>query len=219
MKKYLKYWWKLLGIGLVAAASLAMMYFPLGSGILEVSPFSLKPGKQILTIKGYNTNFQSAGSNVGYFADANRQFTIPFRGFTVVDDNTIEVAVQIPDTIQSQDLVLFITNYKDGTVIHPNAIRVSDAVVNPALKNSYYSQWPIKPQYGRQLPYRHILYETIRNLNFHVTMWFAMLGIMIVSLVYSVKFLRSNSLLDDTKASVAANTGMLFDAIAAAAWS
>jgi len=213
MKKYLKYWWKLLGIGLVAAASLAMMYIPLSSGILEVSPYSVKPGRNVLTIKGYNTNFKSTSVAFGYFANADRSFSIPFRGYTIEDDNTIRVSIDLPDTVRQEEFNLFLTNYLDGTVIHPNAIRASEVIINPAVTNKYYSQWPIKPQYGLQIPYRHILYETIRNLNFHVTMWFAMLAIMLISVIYSLRFLRTGNLVDDTKASVAANTGMLFIAL------
>ena len=34
------------------------------------------------------------------------------------------------------------------------------------------------------------LYQTIRNLFFHVPMWFAQLVLITVSLVYSIKYLR-----------------------------
>ena len=213
MKKYLKYWWKLLGIGLVAAASLAMMYIPLSSGILEVSPYSVKPGRNVVTIKGYNTHFDFGRKSKGYFSDADKAFVIPFSGYEVIDNNTIRASIQIPDTVRQEELVLFITNLFDGTVVHPNALRISGAEIDPTLRKSYFPTWRVHPQYGRQIPYRHILYETIRNLNFHVTMWFAMLAIMLISVIYSLRFLRSGNLLYDTKASVAANTGMLFIAL------
>lgn len=47
------------------------------------------------------------------------------------------------------------------------------------------------------VPRLPILNETIRNQHFHVTMWFAMMGMMLVSVVYSVRYLRKpNSKLD-----------------------
>ena len=40
------------------------------------------------------------------------------------------------------------------------------------------------------VPRLNILNETIRNLYFHVPMWFGMMILLIVSLVYSIKYLR-----------------------------
>ncbi|MDB5202526.1 MAG: transporter permease [Ferruginibacter sp.] len=42
-----------------------------------------------------------------------------------------------------------------------------------------------------EVPHLHILNETIRNLYFHVSMWFAMMILFIVSFVYSIKYLRN----------------------------
>lgn len=41
-----------------------------------------------------------------------------------------------------------------------------------------------------QVPQLHILNETIRNLYFHVAMWFSMMILFIISFVYSIKYLR-----------------------------
>lgn len=59
------------------------------------------------------------------------------------------------------------------------------------------------------VPALPILHETIRNLFFHVTMWFAMMILMTVSLVYSIKYLSGFELKNDTVASESANTGLL----------
>jgi heme exporter protein C len=45
-----------------------------------------------------------------------------------------------------------------------------------------------------EVPKLAILHETIRNLYFHVTMWFAMIALLIVSLVYSIKHLLSDNM-------------------------
>ncbi|MFM2363347.1 MAG: hypothetical protein RLZZ316_2249 [Bacteroidota bacterium] len=60
------------------------------------------------------------------------------------------------------------------------------------------------------VPVKPILNETIRNLYFHVAMWFAMMIFFIVSLVYSIKYLRTNNLKDDWYAVEFANSGILF---------
>jgi heme exporter protein C len=54
------------------------------------------------------------------------------------------------------------------------------------------------------------LYQTIRNLFFHVPMWFGQMILLFVSLVYSIKYLRGGKLADDIKAREFARTGILF---------
>lgn len=60
------------------------------------------------------------------------------------------------------------------------------------------------------VPALSILHETIRNLYFHVTMWFSMLLIFFVSFIYSIKYLGSSSHEHDIVACEAANVGLLF---------
>lgn len=60
-----------------------------------------------------------------------------------------------------------------------------------------------------EVPRLPILHETIRNLYFHVTMWFGMMIILLVSLVYSIKYLSSQNQVHDIIASEAANAGIL----------
>jgi heme exporter protein C len=47
------------------------------------------------------------------------------------------------------------------------------------------------------VPALPLLQETIRNLYFHVCMWFAMMILFTVSVVYAVKYLRSLNLQHD----------------------
>lgn len=58
-----------------------------------------------------------------------------------------------------------------------------------------------------------VIHETIRNLYFHVTMWFAMFSLLIVSIVYGVKYLRNGDLDADLKASVFTRVALLFGCI------
>lgn len=60
------------------------------------------------------------------------------------------------------------------------------------------------------VPKLPLIYQTIRNLFYHVPMWFAMFAMFGTSLFYSLKYLRSTSLRDDLNASQAINTGLLF---------
>ncbi len=60
------------------------------------------------------------------------------------------------------------------------------------------------------VPAKPILNETIRNLYFHVAMWMAMMIFFIISLVYSIKYLRHNNAVFDIYAVEFARTGIVF---------
>ena len=61
-----------------------------------------------------------------------------------------------------------------------------------------------------EVPRLPILNEGIRNLYFHVPMWFGMTILFIASMVFSIKYLRTNNPLNDTIASEFAFSGILF---------
>lgn len=60
-----------------------------------------------------------------------------------------------------------------------------------------------------EVPRLPILNETIRNLYFHVTMWFSMIILLTASLVHSIQYLSSGSLERDTLATETASVGIL----------
>lgn len=60
------------------------------------------------------------------------------------------------------------------------------------------------------VPELPILNETIRNVYFHVPMWFSMLTLYTISMVYSVKYLNSGKIEHDTLAVEAVNVGIIF---------
>lgn len=60
------------------------------------------------------------------------------------------------------------------------------------------------------VPVLPILNETIRNVYFHVPMWFAMIFLYLISVIYSVKYLNSGERKHDLLAIEAVNVGVLF---------
>ena len=60
------------------------------------------------------------------------------------------------------------------------------------------------------VPKLSILHETIRNLFFHVAIWFAMFILLIVSVIYSIKYLKTSDINTDIKASEFATMGIVF---------
>jgi heme exporter protein C len=61
-----------------------------------------------------------------------------------------------------------------------------------------------------EAPRLAILNETIRNLHFHVPMWFGMQILLIVSVIFSIRYLRKPSFNNDTWAVESANMAIVF---------
>jgi heme exporter protein C len=60
------------------------------------------------------------------------------------------------------------------------------------------------------VPRLAILNESIRNLYFHVPMWFSMTLILLISVIYSIKYLNKPTLRNDVIAKEAAHVGILY---------
>ncbi len=61
-----------------------------------------------------------------------------------------------------------------------------------------------------KVPSLGVLRESIRNFYFHVPMWFGMITLFAVGVIYSLKYLSSQRLKDDTIAVEFVNAGILF---------
>lgn len=64
------------------------------------------------------------------------------------------------------------------------------------------------------VPRLPILNETIRNVYFHVPLWFGMMALMVASLYHSIAYLRKNEFERDAKAVSYAIVAMLFGVLA-----
>ena len=60
------------------------------------------------------------------------------------------------------------------------------------------------------VPRQHIINETIRNLYYHVPMWFGMILLFTWAVVYAVKYLRSGNIEDDIRSSEFTKVGIWY---------
>ena len=60
------------------------------------------------------------------------------------------------------------------------------------------------------VPALHTLHETIRNLFYHVPMWFTMFFLLLISAIYGILFLRKRKLEHDIVSTAFAHVGCLF---------
>ena len=61
-----------------------------------------------------------------------------------------------------------------------------------------------------QVPRQAILNETVRNLYFHVTMWFSMIFLLGTSVVHSIRYLRKGNSENDLISNAYVETGLVF---------
>lgn len=61
-----------------------------------------------------------------------------------------------------------------------------------------------------EVPRLPILNETIRNLYYHVPLWFGMIVVLLISMIHAINYLRTSNIEYDQKSIANTNTGILF---------
>lgn len=214
-----KRWWKFVSVAFLLFALVAGMYFPLSSGITQVSPEKINAGNvAVLDINLYNAGFnKSLGANIKaqkptvYLRSDGVSFCSS--NVTITDDNNLKAYFDIPLPIGLDGTNYFdiiITSAWTGTVFLKDGVaivstgEVSDSIYNCAPKIE------VIASPGLTFPHREILYESIRNLFYHVPMWFAMLFLLMFSFGSSIAYLNSSKMIYDVFAKEAAFVAMLF---------
>ncbi|MEN9640215.1 MAG: hypothetical protein RLZZ262_2084 [Bacteroidota bacterium] len=160
---------------------------PLSPALLQTDLSEIKPGEHSFTLTGYNTHF--AEGNNALFLINDSTLSIPCTITEVMDNSHVRASVTMPNEIHSKAFAFVLNNQVDGTVFLESPMKVTDFTVNAELQSS---QMP-KFQHGEasffSYPYQPIIMESIRNLMWHVPMWFTMFFLMIISLVQSITVL------------------------------
>ena len=194
-----QYWWKILAVVLVLAASITALKVPLRPALVHVSPDRIAPGPVTLEVTGYNTAF-AAGERVFLFND--RQGVCPLE-VDVVNDHFLRARFEVPAGLRANLTDLYVGPLSMSGALFTEGLGDGIAENGCAVGGKYFDM-------RFAFPNRNILYETIRNLNFHVPMWFTMMVLFGISLVASIRTLGSNDLRHDLAADLSARTGLVF---------
>lgn len=199
------WWWKILAVVLVLSASIAALRIPLAPGIVHASAVRMNAGESSTSVMGYATRFTEGP--VQAWLENGGQF-VPASGIEVIDDRHLTAHFTVPEGLREDMTDLIVSTPATGSM------RLTDAFFNGSKGDGAVTgvadvELPA-PAAGYVFPNRGILNETIRNLNFHVPMWFTMMLLQTVALVYSVRVLRSGDLLHDRAAVEAVNVSLLF---------
>jgi len=206
------WWWKVLAVGLLLLASIAALRIPLAPALVHVTPDRIAPGTAVLEVTGYNTHFTEPGVMQAWLENDGGKWCA--RAMEVIDDTHLRItSLPVPAGLHEDlsDLVLF--SGTDGLLRMPQALWTEGTATAPVTEMADCVPANTRSGIFFVFPNRSILYETIRNLHFHVPMWFAMIVLMGISVVFSVITLSTNSLAHDRSAEMAAKVGLVFCAL------
>ncbi len=208
-------WWKILGVVLVIYSILVGLAVPVGPGITKISPIEGKTGEELLlAVEGYNTHFKESEESLKLWLRY-KDLYLPADQLRPIDDwhlvARFRLPANLPESYRNQVYDLIVNDDQDGTFLLPRAL----AIVEGKISNEEF-QFPGIEKVKRtdpawfNFPHRIVLYESIRNLLFHVPMWFAMTLLLTFSFAYSIAYLRTFNPVYDAIAAATANAGILF---------
>lgn len=185
-------WWKYLGVLLVLYSLLAGLLIPLGPGVMDVSPSQLMQGQaNTVLVKGHGTHFKDNEATLKLWIK-NGEATYQAQSIVVQDNETVAAVFNLAELNTKEPLHLIANNDFDGTIALDNAFWFNSTEKGPNTSASTKDRIEVKNKdaQGTSFPFLKILFQTIRNLFFHVPMWFSMVALLTGALVYSIKYLR-----------------------------
>jgi heme exporter protein C len=210
-----KKWWKYMAVIFLMYVLIGGLLIPLSPGLVNVSPISFKEGEKVdFTLMGYNTMFTDSSTSVflrykGKYYCVN---DVKVKNKELLNFNFAFLGKQDRNVVFD----IIVNNNQDGTVALRDALTLKDSIgIEDSVSNTSSCEPSVKKNLytGFAFPYREILYESIRNTYFHVPMWFGMLAVLILSLVYSIRYLSTGKIADDWIASESVNVALLSGAL------
>lgn len=207
----MKNWLKIVCVVLLFYTVVCAFLHPLVPGLIGVDQQSIGSGKNQITIFGYNTHFLSGRNSLSAVLETDKSHRICGEIIKITDEDDVVVSFVIPDTVSSPVAAVYINNDIDGTIYFPNAVSLNEIVYDPKIESTT-CKLNISTEVASVsgFPFQPTIFETIRNLMFHVPMWFTMFFLMILSFIYSLRYLRSGESKFDQKSYLSASTGLLF---------
>jgi heme exporter protein C len=201
-------WWKVLCVLLLFYTLFASYLIPLHSGLLPNENNQLE-GNEVVEIIGYNTHFTEASQNQAILGCGPTRFCAEI--VSIDSDTRMSVRFDLPDTLYKKSLNLFVNNEKDGTMFLQGAFFKNSAVVDTSrVQRGCEIDVKTEKSSAFAFPFQPTIFETIRNLMFHVPMWFTMFLIMLISVIHSVRYLANPIREYDLRAETSARVGLLF---------
>jgi heme exporter protein C len=210
--------WKWGGIALLMVVVWRAFTTPMQPGLVasEVDK-SLEIWEITLTSAGYPLDFNANPSDPQHSdfqlvlksGDMNTGIATYCAEVTAVGSHRIVGRFTPPDTLPAPSMDVYLMTPGAGSLMLRHAFSVQGSIQGlPAENCALGEEQPyLLPT---TIPFQPTILETIRNLMFHVPMWFAMFFIMGLGFVASIRFMLSGDIKFDQRADAAARTGLLF---------
>ena len=200
-----QWWWKVLGV-LLLYTCIVGLRTPLSPSIVHCSIERIPPGPITFEATGYNTHFKDEVwawiENGGIKTCLNVE---------VISPDQLRLSGSVPAGLPAGLSDLWVASGIDGDLTLHDAFYTEGT--GTGATSDPCTGIDVSPVHHRQFPNRAILNETIRNLFFHVPMWFTMMLLMALSLFHSIRFLRGMDLDADRAALTAVNVSLVFAAL------
>lgn len=200
-------WWKALSVLLLLYVVICGLSTPLAPSLVHASESRIAPGPVTIVITGYNTHFSKATSEAWLENSGQR---VCASTVEALSSATLKATFNVPEGFRSNSTDLRVWDAIDGPLVLHEAFfteGLGDGISGRSCDVSDAART------GFAFPDRSILNETIRNLFFHVPMWFTMMVLMTIAFWQSLRVLRTGGVDADRMALAAVNTSLLFAAI------
>lgn len=212
----MKNWWKYLSVVLLMYALTAGLLLPLKPGVETCSPSSVRSGTMAtFDVVGYNTSYSQEGT-MAWLKLIDNSF-LSATEITILNPYDLKASFEIPETFPFEatvaDATLIVHSQEDGTSVLPSAVFIQQTdATNTEIQATWSRDRPpqLQTKKGWLFPYRNILVETIRNTFYHVSLWFAMFVILLISVIRSIQYLRTNDISRDHQAHSLIIVGIVF---------
>jgi len=202
-------WWKWLCVALLFYVFIAGFLVPLRPGIIDVDAYKLVAGEDYqIGVTTYNAHLDKTDRNITAYLKINNDHFLPVENVTMTGRNHLSLQGLLPSEIPGSqthaDATLIIHDNVDGYLLLPAAFLLTQQEATQSMVadddkwlsniGTYDQEWSFR------FPFISLLYETIRNTFFHVAIWMAMFILLVVSLIYSIRYMISKDLTHDSVA-------------------
>lgn len=244
--KYIKHGYKWVAAIFLLYVLIGGLILPLKPGITSVMPVKIISGKAfVLKLNVYNAPWLKVIAKANNTENSANEFQIPSK--VILVSKSVPGRWESENIQWSQNHGQLIANFniQMGSENVPNEycsvfvglsdgkyLGLPDAVFleRGSADSGSHGNWVIanddamsmqKEVFEMSFPNRVVLNESVRNLFYHVPMWFAMLVLLGMSAWYALKYLRFGQLADDVMADSLIRVGILagiLGCVTGAAW-
>lgn len=209
-------WWKWISVVLILYGLIFGLLVPLKPGLKSIDSNSFNSSDPIvIEITGYNTRFDANAESLRAWLKTDNDYILAASHINAKGPTQLELEFQPQNALPGEGRIVtasvLVDDAIDETMILPNALFIKrDSMATQ--QGSWLQQRPddLDARAGFFFPYRNILVETIRNIYYHVAIWFAMFILLLVSVVRSTQYLRTKDIHYDTQSDALVKVGIVY---------